>query len=109
MFSWNSFLPLQKESSVPLYLQIANDIIREIKGGFIKPGEKIPGSRELSELLQVHRKTIVNAYFELDAQGWITTIPSKGAFVSEQLPEVASTKLITKRSENFSADKTGYS
>src|SRR5215831_17789157 len=105
MFSWASILPLQKESIVPVYLQIANSIIREIKSGFIKPGEKIPGTRELSELLEVHRKTIVNAYFELDAQGWITTIPSKGAFISEQLPDLAPTKLIPKRSTNFSSEK----
>ena len=59
-----------------------------MKKGRIGPGIKLPGTRQMSELLQVHRKTMVRAYEELDAQGWIEMHPSKGTFTSKELPEI---------------------
>lgn len=41
----------------------------------------MPGSRTLSELLQLHRKTVIAAYEEMDSQGWIETRPNKGTYV----------------------------
>jgi len=46
------------------------------KGGLV-PVSKLPGTRLMSETLEVHRKTLVRAYEELDAQGWIEMHPSK--------------------------------
>ncbi|HEV7620099.1 MAG TPA: winged helix-turn-helix domain-containing protein, partial [Flavisolibacter sp.] len=88
MFPWKTLIELQKNETTPIYLQIANALMREIKKGRIGPGIKLPGSRQMSEILEVHRKTIVRAYEELDAQGWIEQIPSKGTFTSKELPEV---------------------
>ena len=69
MLPWKNLILIQKTSSVPVYQQIANSIIQHIRSGVIKRGMKMPGTRELSQLLSVHRKTIVSAYDELDAQG----------------------------------------
>jgi len=44
-------------------------------------GHKLPGSRRLANLLGLHRNTVVASYAELEAQGWITIHPSRGAFV----------------------------
>ena len=46
-------------------------------------GMKLLGTRSMSDILQVHRKTVIAAYEELDAQGWVETIPNKGTFVIE--------------------------
>jgi GntR family transcriptional regulator/MocR family aminotransferase len=72
-------------------------MIREIRRGVIQPGTKLPGTRALAEALEVHRKTVVAAFEELHAQGWIETFPSRGTFVSRVLPEVSPQKLAQKQ------------
>ena len=50
--------------------------------GRLAPGSALPGSRELAESLEVNRKTVIQAYAELDAQGWLATEQTRGTFVS---------------------------
>lgn len=108
MLPWKSIIQLQSSSPVPVYLQIANAIIGEIKQGIIKPGERIPGTRDLSLLLKVHRRTVVSAYDELEAQAWIYSLPSRGTFISDHLPEITPRKLNTADRKIFNNEKTGY-
>jgi GntR family transcriptional regulator/MocR family aminotransferase len=82
MLPWKSIIHIQKDNPTPVYLQIANSISLEIKRGRIGPGIKLPGTRQLSELLNIHRKTIVRSFEELEAQGWIETRPSKGSRIA---------------------------
>src|SRR5687768_548728 len=88
MLPWKTIIQIQQDCDAPVYLQIANAIIREIKKGRIGPGIKLPGTRQMSEILEVHRKTLVRAYEELDAQGWIEMRPSQGTFTSKEIPEI---------------------
>jgi len=88
MLPWKTIIDCQAECQTPVYLQIANAVIREMKKGRIGPGIKLPGSRQMAQTLQVHRKTVVRAYEENDAQGWIEMRPSKGTFTSKELPEI---------------------
>src|ERR1700761_9056749 len=83
-----SILSVNKESSVPVYQQIANGIITHIRRGTLKPESALPGSRVLAESLCVHRKTVVAAYDELYAQSWVDVYPRKGIFVAKNLPDV---------------------
>ncbi|QSE98934.1 MocR-like pyridoxine biosynthesis transcription factor PdxR [Fulvivirga lutea] len=86
MFPWKSTLAIQSSSSKPIYLQLTEQIIQEISAGRLTPGLKLPGTRHLSEILNVNRKTIQNSYDELLAQGWLVTKPSSGTYVSHSLP-----------------------
>ncbi|WP_159638583.1 aminotransferase-like domain-containing protein [Sphingobacterium composti Ten et al. 2007 non Yoo et al. 2007] len=79
-----TYIRINKIDSSPVYLQIANGIINAIQTKSIKTGEKLPGTRILSEKLYVHRQTIVAAYEELSAQGWVDILPQKGAFISSK-------------------------
>src|SRR5262245_46986679 len=54
-----------------LYLQIAAGLTSEIERGRLRSGDRLPSSRGLAEQLDVHRKTVVAAYDELERQGWI--------------------------------------
>ena len=109
MLPWSTIIVVQKDSNSPVYLQIANSIIQEMKKGRIGPGIKLPGTRQMSELLQVHRKTLVRAYEELDAQGWIEMHPSKGTFTSKELPEINPRRFYMKKEErNVFPRETGY-
>lgn len=84
--SWNLNLVLSRSSTLAVYLQIAQQIIDEIKRGRLLPSTIMPGTRELAESLKVNRKTVRLAYDELIAQGWLTTEQRRGTFVSAKLP-----------------------
>ncbi len=86
MFPYKTSLKLDRKRKQPLYLQLACQFIVLIKDGKLPPKTKLLGSRPLANLLNVHRKTIVACYEELDLQGWINTIPKKGTFVHANIP-----------------------
>lgn len=86
MLPYPSMIHLDANLEVPLYLQICNAFIKQISAGNIAPGLKLPGSRRLSEELRVNRRTVISAYEELEAQGWLEIRPNQGAFVSTKLP-----------------------
>lgn len=73
-------------SETPVYLQITRQLINAIQRGVLSPGVKLPGSRTLAAALKVHRKTVIAAMEELDAQGWIFTKPNIGTFVTDKPP-----------------------
>lgn len=85
--SWDLNLHITKSSGLVVYLQIAQQIIDEIQRGRLVPSAAMPGTRELAESLKVNRKTVVLAYDELIAQGWLTTENRRGTFVSAKLPQ----------------------
>ena len=81
-------ITIDKSSKVPVYLQIANAFVRQIRHGRLRKGAKLPGSRKLAGLLAVNRMTVVAAYEELQAQGWIDQKPRRGGFIRDELPEL---------------------
>ncbi|MDB6160968.1 MAG: GntR family transcriptional regulator [Gammaproteobacteria bacterium] len=72
----------------PLYMQIIHALIHEIQRGRLLPGEFLPSSRELATALGVNRKTIVLAFEDLIAQGWLTSAGTRGTMVAKSLPEM---------------------
>lgn len=87
MFPYKTSFTIDRESKKALYLQLANQFIKLIKERKLLPKTKLPGSRVLSNLLGVHRKTVVACYEELLLQGWVESIPKKGTFINANLPE----------------------
>lgn len=83
---WNFKIIVRHGSRIAVYLQIAHALIEEIRRGRLVPGSALPGTRELAEGLEVNRKTVVEAYDELAAQGWVKTDRTRGTFVSSELP-----------------------
>src|SRR5687768_17233791 len=71
----------------PLYMQIIQAVIRDIESGRLPSATYLPSSRELARLLGVSRKTVVLAYEDLIAQGWLAAATTRGTMVSEKLPE----------------------
>lgn len=108
MLPWITMIPLQKDAEMPVYLQLANGIIKEIKNGVIKPGTKMPGTRQMAGHLKMNRQTVVKAYDELNAQGWFDLKESQGTFVSKQLPEFNPKRISFAQKEIQQARNTGY-
>ena len=85
---FSSFVFIDRTSAQPIYLQVSQQMINAIQRGYLLVGMKLPGTRALSEVLQVHRKTIIAIYDELEAQGWVEVRPNKGTFVVNQSHQV---------------------
>ncbi|MER0442099.1 PLP-dependent aminotransferase family protein [Emticicia sp. W12TSBA100-4] len=107
MLPYKSLFLINKNLKTPVYQQITNQFTSLIRNGTLKSGQKILSSRVLSEVLGVHRKTVIMALDELLTQGWLETKQGSGTFVAKSLPEIKPQKL--KESENISIKKAGFS
>ena len=103
MLPYKTLLSINKILKTPVYQQISNQFVALIRNGTLKSGQKILSSRALSEILGVHRKTVIVALDELLVQGWLETKQGSGTFVAKNLPEIKPQKL--KENEAFSLKK----
>lgn len=74
---------LQKELPEPLYSQLYYWIKKEIEEGRLLPGMKMPSIRQLTLHLKVSRNTVEAAYQQLQAEGYIESVPKSGIWVAE--------------------------
>ncbi len=68
--------------SKPIYEQIKESVRRMIVNGVLTQDEKLPSVRELAASKALNPNTIQRAYRELEAEGYIYSIPGKGSFVA---------------------------
>ncbi|AUN32665.1 MocR-like pyridoxine biosynthesis transcription factor PdxR [Niveispirillum cyanobacteriorum] len=87
--TWQAGLSERIDASrpAPLYMQIIQAVIHDIESGRLASGTYLPSSRALAEMLGVNRKTVVLAYEDLIAQGWLDSTATRGTLVSVTLPE----------------------
>lgn len=90
---FKSLIQIDKQAKMPIYQQITHQFIGLIQSGVLKHGQIVLSSRKMSELLGVHRKTIVLAYDELIGQGWLETKQGSGTYIAENLPNISPQKL----------------
>jgi GntR family transcriptional regulator len=76
------YTKIDKSSPIPLYYQLKEVILAEIKNGNYKRDDMIPTEKELSELFHVSLTPLRHAITELVREGWLYRIKSKGTFVS---------------------------
>ena len=66
----------------PIYEQVKFGLRRLILTGVLNPDDKMPSVRELSAQLAINPNTVQRAYRELEAEGYIYSVPGKGSFVA---------------------------
>jgi GntR family transcriptional regulator / MocR family aminotransferase len=74
---------LDPAKPLPLFAQLARSIADQIRAGRLATGDVLPGSRSLARDLGIDRDTVISAYGDLEAQGFITTIARTGTVVAE--------------------------
>lgn len=74
---------LRMGSSEPLFQRVAGQIQHYIIGNGLKPGERLPGERELCEALGVSRASVREALRSLQASGMVLVRHGKGVFVAK--------------------------
>jgi GntR family transcriptional regulator len=75
------FERLDPRSPVPLYAQIADHVRLAIASGELGEGDALPSVRQLSAELRVNPATVVQAYRELEHDGFVATRQGAGTFV----------------------------
>ncbi len=79
-------LPLDRDSPTPLFRQLYTQVREAILRGVLTPGMQLPPTRALCVLLSVSRQTVLNAYDQLFAEGFLSGTVGKGTFISSHLP-----------------------
>jgi GntR family transcriptional regulator len=67
---------------VPIYLQIVQQVRRQIACGELREGEELPSIRALAERLMVNPNTVARAYRELETAGVVTSSRGLGTYVA---------------------------
>ncbi|RTL35266.1 MAG: PLP-dependent aminotransferase family protein [Candidatus Melainabacteria bacterium] len=79
-------IQLDRNSDVTLDRQLYNHIRAAILSGEMKPGMRVLSTRELSETLKISRSTVVDAYKQLIAEGYLDAKAKSNTFVCLELP-----------------------
>lgn len=80
---------IDPDADVPRYRQVFEQLRTAILDGRLRPGRRLPSTRALAKELSVSRNTVMAAYDQLFAEGYIDGTVGSGTLVSETLPEDA--------------------
>lgn len=79
-------VPLDEASGIPLYRQIYEGVRDAILEGRLPPGTRLPSTRRLAEYLAVSRTTVLVAFDQLGAEGFLDATVGSGSRVSDRIP-----------------------
>ncbi len=82
-----SVLNIDPESSVPVYRQLYTSLRNAILNGQLASGTQLPSTRALALELGFARGTILNAYEQLFAEGYVEGEMGGGTYVARELPD----------------------
>ena len=73
-------------SGVPIYVQLREQILRQLGAGVLAAGDQMPTMREVAVAMKVDLNTVRHAYDELERMGAITLVRGRGSFVAKPPP-----------------------
>lgn len=76
------------KSSKGIFLQIADNLCRQILDGTLKPGDRVPSVRDLAADFEVNRNTVMRTYTNLQEAGIFENKRGIGFFISENAAEL---------------------
>jgi GntR family transcriptional regulator len=87
-----------ESSGVPIYVQLREQILRQLGAGVLGAGDQMPTMREVAVTLKIDLNTVRHAYDELERMGAITLVRGRGSFVAEPPPAMGA------RAQNVKVD-----
>ncbi|MBP9503144.1 MAG: GntR family transcriptional regulator, partial [Candidatus Promineofilum sp.] len=75
-------LSIDKQGAEPTYRQVYDQMRVAILSGELAPGARLPASRALAREAAVARITIVRAYGQLEAEGFVESRAGSGTYVA---------------------------
>ncbi|MFF7650424.1 GntR family transcriptional regulator [Streptomyces sp. NPDC007983] len=79
-------MSLPRDTHTPPYRLVADELRQQIRSGRIKPGERVPSSRELEAKYDIANMTARSALRVLRDEELIYSTPGRGNFVVDPLP-----------------------
>ncbi len=76
---------LERESDLPLWRQVHGILLKEIRGGVYRPGERLPSESSLSRRFRVARHTIRRALRSLQEAGIVRTEHGRGSVILDDI------------------------
>lgn len=80
-------VPLEADAAVPLFRQLYEGLRGRILDGTLAAGARLPATRRLADELGVSRNTVLNAYEQLLAEGYLEGKIGSGTYVPSTLPD----------------------
>ena len=106
---------LSRNSEVPLREQLVRQVMLGIVSDDLKPGQRLPSTRELARRFRIHSNTVSAAYRDLERRGWIEFRKGSGVYVRAfaedgaaalnsrlELDQLISAFLVLARAQGFS-------
>lgn len=84
-------LKVNRQSAVPVHLQLKTQLRHLIATGALKPGSQLPTVRQLASVLRINRNTVARVLIELRQDGYLDSYQGRGTFVSDH-PAVRDSK-----------------
>lgn len=78
------FIEIEADSTVPIYLQLSQQIIEGVAKGELKPGDPLPSVRAFAADLGMNMHTVNKAYHYLEEKEFIQIVSKKGVFIHER-------------------------
>jgi GntR family transcriptional regulator/MocR family aminotransferase len=75
-------ITLDKGGGEPLYRQLFDQVVERVRSGAFPPGYRLPPTRALATELSTNRNTVVRAYADLEAAGFVASTVGRGTFVA---------------------------
>ncbi len=94
---------VSNRADAPLYEQVAEQIKVAVLAGELRDGDALPSVRALARDLRISVITTTRAYAELEAAGFITTVPGKGAYVLPVDTELVREQLLRRVEDGLGA------
>src|SRR5580693_195312 len=85
-----SYLPpiaLQDREELPIYRQLYDWFRRAIAGGQLRPGQRLPSTRNLAAELKISRMPVLGASDQLIAEGYLESFVGAGTCVARSIPD----------------------
>jgi GntR family transcriptional regulator / MocR family aminotransferase len=107
-----SYLPpiaLQDREKIPIYRQLYDWFRQAIIDGQLRPGQRVPSTRNLAAELEISRMPVLGAFDQLLAEGYLETFVGAGTCVARSIPEDTLSPSATKARKGVqeTAEKRG--
>ena len=84
-------LNLNRQSQLPIHVQLKAQLVHLIHAGHLAAGVQLPTVRQLAGFLRINRNTVSKVFAELGREGYLSCEPGRGTFVSRPPGEAEAT------------------
>ncbi len=79
---------MEFNNNIPIYIQVMEKIKQDIVTGKLKPGDKMPSSRDFSTELGINFNTVARVYKEMEMEEILFTRRGLGTFITETTEKI---------------------